>query len=471
MPSVANKILHRLQGLVWGDGVKDSALYLDGHTLVADLVSSGRAADPALQIRGLDRATNAPTTLAELFKDGSWVVRGPGPWVNVRAFGAEGDGVADDSAAVQAAIDAVEDAGGGTVFVPAGNYSLIGGIVIPPGVRVVGAGQASTTLQAWHTDVRVVQMSSGGICALENVTIYGKGTNSDTGTFGATLPALTVSCQGGTVRNVTVWGGSNCIATGGVANVFENVSCNEPYGSYVCLNTGANVWLWTAFNQSSTGITVANSRPWSAWAATTAYTVGHVVTTGGYAIQCSVAGTSGGTPPTLKNYGLPMVDGTATWVLLSEANLIGHRLATGAGENHFTRCDFSGSGTFDYAVSVAGTAGTTICVLTDCVLSAPVSVNTGKWVSVRGCEIVGTSVLNGGYTGIFTFADNCALGTAGVLVGTNVGNFVVSDNYMGGGTIEVSVGTSDHYVVRGNVSVTVTDGGTGVNKSVTGNVA
>ena len=37
-------------------------------------------------------------------------------------FNAKGDGVTNDTAAIQAAIDFVEAAGGGTVYLPAGNY-------------------------------------------------------------------------------------------------------------------------------------------------------------------------------------------------------------------------------------------------------------------------------------------------------------------------------------------------------------
>jgi len=43
-----------------------------------------------------------------------------GPWADVRAYGALGDGSTDDSAAIQAAITAMT--GGGVVFFPAGVY-------------------------------------------------------------------------------------------------------------------------------------------------------------------------------------------------------------------------------------------------------------------------------------------------------------------------------------------------------------
>lgn len=43
---------------------------------------------------------------------------------DVREFGATGDGVTDDHPAVMAAIRAAADAGGGTVYFPAGDYAL-----------------------------------------------------------------------------------------------------------------------------------------------------------------------------------------------------------------------------------------------------------------------------------------------------------------------------------------------------------
>jgi len=48
----------------------------------------------------------------------------PGPVANVQGFGAKGDGVADDTPAIQAAIDEIGRAGGGIVYLPAGNYRI-----------------------------------------------------------------------------------------------------------------------------------------------------------------------------------------------------------------------------------------------------------------------------------------------------------------------------------------------------------
>src|ERR1044071_5992558 len=44
--------------------------------------------------------------------------------LNLRDFGAVGDGVADDGPAFQKALDALAAAGGGTLFVPEGKYAI-----------------------------------------------------------------------------------------------------------------------------------------------------------------------------------------------------------------------------------------------------------------------------------------------------------------------------------------------------------
>lgn len=62
-------------------------------------------------------------------------------WFDVRAYGARGDGVADDSRAFQAALDAAREAGGGVVHVPAGTW-----LVAPPASPGGGSRLGSITL-------------------------------------------------------------------------------------------------------------------------------------------------------------------------------------------------------------------------------------------------------------------------------------------------------------------------------------
>ncbi|MFJ7238210.1 glycosyl hydrolase family 28-related protein [Streptomyces olivaceus] len=65
-------------------------------------------------------------------------------WLNVRDFGAAGDNASDDTAAIQAALDACPM--GGIVYLPAGAYRTSAPLTIPPAV----------TLQGTHTNLMTV---------------------------------------------------------------------------------------------------------------------------------------------------------------------------------------------------------------------------------------------------------------------------------------------------------------------------
>jgi sugar lactone lactonase YvrE len=62
-------------------------------------------------------------------------------YLDAPQFGAKGDGAADDSAAIQSAVDkAAQTVSGGVLFVPSGRYRLTRTIYIWRGVRVIGYG-------------------------------------------------------------------------------------------------------------------------------------------------------------------------------------------------------------------------------------------------------------------------------------------------------------------------------------------
>ena len=68
----------------------------------------------------------------------------PAEWLfNVQDFGGSGDGSTDDTAAVQAAIDAAVTAGGGRVQIPTGQFRLTRPITLGDGVDLVGLGSTS----------------------------------------------------------------------------------------------------------------------------------------------------------------------------------------------------------------------------------------------------------------------------------------------------------------------------------------
>lgn len=90
--------------------------------------------------------------------------------LSVRRFGAKGDGVVDDTRAIQAALDACAAEARGRVFLPPGSY-LVSTIWIQGSVALVGAGIANTKL--------IVRAQTNGPCIAnagsdnwdENVTV------------------------------------------------------------------------------------------------------------------------------------------------------------------------------------------------------------------------------------------------------------------------------------------------------------
>jgi hypothetical protein len=89
-----------------------------------------------------------------------------GPVANVQGFGAKGNGIADDTGAIQAAIDFVVSQGGGTVYIPAGIYKIMpqreatGGLEINAltirgdNVHIAGDGPETTRLMFRTADDR-----------------------------------------------------------------------------------------------------------------------------------------------------------------------------------------------------------------------------------------------------------------------------------------------------------------------------
>ena len=82
-------------------------------------------------------------------------IKSPDAWpatiFNVKQFGAKGDGVANDTAAIRDALTAAEKNGGGVVFLPWGTYRMTNYFVIPERTVLRGVGRDATVLQ-WPVD-------------------------------------------------------------------------------------------------------------------------------------------------------------------------------------------------------------------------------------------------------------------------------------------------------------------------------
>ena len=115
--------------------------------------------------------------------------------LSVATFGALGDGSTNDTAAIQAAINASRTAGGGAVFFPPGIYRITSQLTLYDYVRLVGESMKTTTIKQTSTAAAGVfghQLEGAGI---EELTVLGPGSGSGQGVHfdRATTPSLGIN--------------------------------------------------------------------------------------------------------------------------------------------------------------------------------------------------------------------------------------------------------------------------------------
>lgn len=107
-----------------------------------------------------------------------------GAWYDVQAdYGAVGNGTTDDTAAIQAAIDAAFTAGGGVVYFPVASYKLTAALQVKNYVRLIGAGDQATTLIQATSNAHGIYGNNAVRVAIENLWIEGPNTGTGKGIF------------------------------------------------------------------------------------------------------------------------------------------------------------------------------------------------------------------------------------------------------------------------------------------------
>ncbi len=154
---------------------------------------------------------------------------------NIKDYGAKGNG-SDDSAYIQAAIDICAAAGGGTVYLPTGVYTVGKTIYKKANVSIVGDGMWSTRL-VWNgaSDSAVINTANEALwgTSIENLFITTSGVEKVTGILGgSTLQKYNSAI--GTFKNL-VFSGLYCGIDGsaepegvGIFDcLFENIFCSS----------------------------------------------------------------------------------------------------------------------------------------------------------------------------------------------------------------------------------------------------
>ena len=188
-------------------------------------------------------------------------------FVSVKDFGAVGDGVTDDTAAIQAAIDALP-ASGGQVYVPAGKYLVTSGLVTTVRVKLVGDGNSviaaspspSEIIKASSMTGPVYTMSAANsIC--ESISFIGQSGNTgdgvlitsgrctlrDVGVFSMGNDGVRIGTDTGGENN-NLWVLDNCKTK---SNGQHGVHISEGAGPLADANAGTCIALDTQANGGS----------------------------------------------------------------------------------------------------------------------------------------------------------------------------------------------------------------------------
>lgn len=208
--------------------------------------------------------------------NGKWVLTSQqgsteSPFLNVMNYGAAGNGITDDTAAVQSAINAASSSYSATVYFPSGTYNISqlvlgtsnNGLCLLGPSKAVGTNTNAATLKALGVGPMITNKSVVNVecITVENITFNGNAL-ATVGIFLDTMIFPTISncwfidfasgeacIQGGGCLYATV---EHCIfddSPGSRSLDFQNGYAHVPANSYYGCNDG-----WFQFNSDYTGL-------------------------------------------------------------------------------------------------------------------------------------------------------------------------------------------------------------------------
>jgi hypothetical protein len=100
-------------------------------------------------------------------------------FITPQDYGAVGNGVADDTAALQAALTAAGTAG--TLYIPAATYAISSALAVPSSVVVLGAGVNSTVIKQTSTTANGLSIPSATAVKISELQVYGPSSGTGIG--------------------------------------------------------------------------------------------------------------------------------------------------------------------------------------------------------------------------------------------------------------------------------------------------
>lgn len=276
-----------------------------------------------------------------------------GDFANVCAFGAVANGTTNDHPAIQGAINYLNAKWAtGQVYFPGANgpYLCTSTIEIAgSSITMFGATQL-TTIHSGTADICLIKVIRRE-CTIRDLNIYGKGIwglpTSDT-EIGASAPTVWVTdtAVNTMIDHCRIFGGFYALRMEGGDSKVYRCEVSRAYGFAMVYADNGHYFIRNAMDQSwPVGLPAYGEvpNPIPAWSAGATVAVKDVVQIGNYLVQCRVAGTTGGTTPTLKNYLVDIDDGaTVKWRLVCNQTYWGFRLGPTAQEISISHQDLSG---------------------------------------------------------------------------------------------------------------------------------
>lgn len=192
------------------DAIISTTKLVDGSVtnikLASGSVTSGKIANNAVGPQHLQTGLTAPMDVnAQFFKRGIDVTTAP--------YNAKGDGITDDAAAIQSALDAIKAIGGGKVFVPDGVFLIKSYLKIPSNTTLALAPNA-TLKRGSNTNLMITNDAdgvTGGYDANHKIKIVGGTIDGNSSVFPTACTGVGfghctyVRVEGVTFLNVPIW--------------------------------------------------------------------------------------------------------------------------------------------------------------------------------------------------------------------------------------------------------------------------
>jgi hypothetical protein len=131
----------KVTGIIDGDDVR-MVSNLDGVTLFGQQIKSNIVTGTApFDVASRTVNLNLNADLLDGF-DASDLIQGGLGWINVKSYGAVGDGIEDDTESIQDAIDVIPSTGG-VLYFPPGTYKTSGGFTLSYPTTIMGGGKGT----------------------------------------------------------------------------------------------------------------------------------------------------------------------------------------------------------------------------------------------------------------------------------------------------------------------------------------